>query len=135
MENTFVTILYKLADGKHICVEVSLEVKSLLEQADRQIRSQRRQDRRRHAEYVDGLTDTATISPHEDFADLVNRMDSYKRLHAAIGKLSGIQRRRVHLHYFNGLTCRQIADLEGVGFSSVARALARAVEQLKTILK
>ena len=63
MDKQLVEIMYKLADGKRIRLEVSIEVKDLLEQADRQIRSQQRQDRRRHTEYVDGLTDTTTVLP------------------------------------------------------------------------
>lgn len=39
MDSRFVTIKYKTADGRQICVEVSTAVKELLEQSDRQIRS------------------------------------------------------------------------------------------------
>ncbi|TEB07114.1 hypothetical protein Psch_00657 [Pelotomaculum schinkii] len=46
MDKPLVTISYKLANGSQISVEVSTAVKELLEQSDRQIRSQRRQDRR-----------------------------------------------------------------------------------------
>jgi len=134
LDKNFSAILYKLADGKRIHIEVSMEVKNLIEQADREIRSQRRQDRRRHTEYVDGLTDTAIVFPYEDNADLVHRMDSYKRLYAAIDKLSGIQRRRVNLYYFGGFTYRQIAELDGVGFASVARSICRAHCKLRLLL-
>ncbi len=112
MDETHALISYRLADGKRISLVVTEEVKSLLEQADRQIRSQRRQDRRRHIEYVDGVTNTTTIFQQEDFADLLIRMDSYKALYAAIEKLSDIQQRRVKLYYFGWLTYRQIAECE-----------------------
>ena len=46
MDKPLVKIEYKTANGSRICVEVSTSVKELLEQSDRQIRSQRRQDRR-----------------------------------------------------------------------------------------
>ena len=134
MDYTLSAIWYTPADGKRIYIEVSTEVKNLIEQADRQIRSQRRQDRRRHTEYVDGFTDTATVFPHEDIADLVHRVDSYKRLYAAINKLSGIQRRRVNLYYFYGFTYRQIAELDGVGFTKVARSIYRAHNKLRLML-
>ena len=126
MDNPLVTIKYKTADGKRICAPVSTAVKELLEQSDRQIRSQRRQDRRRHTEYIDGLTDTTMVLPQEDFADLVNRIDSNKRLYAAIETLSEVQRRRVILYYFAGLTYREIADLEKVNYKSVMRSVEQA---------
>jgi len=135
MDKPLVEMMYKLADGKRIRLEVTSEVKDLLKQADRQIRSQRRQDRRRHTEYIDGLTDTTDVLPQEDFADLVDRMDSYKRLYAAIEKLSDVQRRRVTLYYFGGLNYRQIADIEGVHHSTVIRAVAQARKELKRFLQ
>ena len=134
MDKPLVEMIYTLADRKRIRLEVSIEVKSLLEQADRQIRSQRRQDRRRHTEYIDGLTDTTMILPQEDFADLVYRMDSYKRLYAAIEKLTETQKRRVILHYFGGLTYRQIAEMESVNFKTVAESVTRAREKLRQYL-
>ncbi|MDL2258622.1 sigma-70 family RNA polymerase sigma factor [Eubacteriales bacterium OttesenSCG-928-K08] len=135
MDNPFVTIEYKTAEGKRICLEVSIEVKELLEQSDRQIRSQRRQDRRylTDEEYIDGLTDTTTVYPQEDFADLLYRMCNYQRLYATISKLPDTQKRRLTLYYFGGLTYRQIAKIEGVGFRTVARSVERAVNTLRKV--
>jgi RNA polymerase sigma factor (sigma-70 family) len=130
----FTTITYKLANGKRIRLDVTIEVKSLLEQADRQTRSQRRQERRRHTEYVDGLTDTTTVLPQEDFADLLYRMDGYKRLYDAIDTLTEIQRRRLYLHYFRGLTYRQIAELEGISYSTASDSVAQARKALRKLL-
>ena len=65
MDNALVTIKYKTANGNEICIEVSPPVKELLEQSDRQIRSQRRQDRRYldYMDFIDELTDTAMNYP------------------------------------------------------------------------
>lgn len=134
MDKPLVEMIYTLADGKRIRLEVSIEVKSLLEQADRQSRSQRRQDRRRHTEYIDGLTDTTIVCPQEDFADLVDRMDSNRRLYAAIGKLSKTQQRRLILHYFGGYTYRQIAYIEGVAANAVTCSLKSAIKKLRRLL-
>ena len=133
MDVPLTEIVYKLANGKRIRLEVSIEVKELLEQFDRQIRSQSRQDRRCHTEYVDGLTDTTTVLPQEDFADLVYRRDIYQRLYTAVAELSEVQRRRLYMYYFGGQTYRQIAELEGVGFKTVARTITRAIEALKKV--
>ena len=132
MDNPLVTIEYKTADGSRICVEVSTSVKELLEQTDRQIRSQRRQDRRYldYMDFIEGLTDTTMIHPQADAADLVIRMESYRQLYTAIRKLSEVQRRRLLLYFKDDLTHRQIADLEGVDRATVSHSIERALKQL-----
>ena len=97
MEKPVIQIAYRTADRKQIHVEVSTAVKELLEQTDRQIRSQRRQDRRHiyREGYIDGLTDTTIVHPHEDFTDIIYRKDRQKRLYFAMQMLTGVQRRRV----------------------------------------
>ena len=132
MDKPFVAITYKTADGKRICVEVSTPVKDLLEQSDRQIRSQRRQDRRHldYMDFIDSLTDAAMNYPQEDAADLLIRMESYRQLYAAVNRLSTTQRRRLLLHFSDNLSYRQIADLEGVNQSAVGYSIKRALQQL-----
>ena len=136
MDKPLVKISYKLANGSQICVEVSTSVQELLEQSDRQIRSQRRQDRRHidFLEYIDELTDPAMINPQSDPADLVIRMESYRQLYAAIDKLSEVQRRRLLLYIEDNLTYRQIAKLEGVNKSAIGQSIDRAIEQLYKLL-
>jgi len=133
MEKSLVTIKYKTAARKHICVEVSTAVKELLEQSDRQMRSQQRQDRRHliKEEYIDELVDTTTVYPQEDFADLVIRMDRTNQLYTAIEMLSEVQRRRIHLYYFVGLSYRQIGEKENVSHNSVARSVEQAIRKLR----
>ena len=103
MEQTLVTVEYKPVDGKRVSVEVSSEVKEALEQTNRKLRSQGRQDRRYlyKGEYIDGVTDTITVPPQEDIADLVIRMDRYNQLYAAMKTLTVRQRRRVYLLLFH----------------------------------
>ena len=136
MDKPLVAINYKLANGKRICIDVSDEVKSLLEQTDRQIRSQRRQDRR-HLDFVESMDelDALPMQPQEDTADLAIMMDSQKQLYVAMEKLSEAHRRRVYLYYFCGLTYRQIADMDGVHHTTVMRAVEQARKALKKLLE
>lgn len=136
MDKPTLTIKYKLADGKRISVEVTPPVKGLLEQSDRQIRSQRRQDRRYldNAEYVDGLTDTTTVYPQEDIADLVIRIGSYHKLYSAIDALPERQAKWLRLYYGDELTYEQIADMDGVHHTTVMRAVKKARTALKNLL-
>jgi len=127
-----VGIIYKLANGKRICLNVTIEVKELLEQSDRQIRTQRRQDKR-HLDYVESMDelDTLPLQPQADIADLVIMMDSHSRLYSAMDKLSDVIRRRVYLYHFCGLSCREIADMEKVHHTTVSRSLQKALKILK----
>lgn len=136
MKNSSVEIIYKLANGKRVCLEVSIDVKELLQKADSQVRSQRRQDRR-YLDFTGSINELEDcyIPPQEDFADTLSRIDNYRNLSAAIHKLPELQRRRLYLYFFEGLTYRQIAAREGVGFTTVARSVERAVEALKRLIK
>ena len=55
----------------------------------------------------------------------------YARLHRAIAKLPEIQKRRLILYYFQGLTYEQIAGMEGCTFQAVAKSVAAAEKRLK----
>ncbi len=136
MDELFIMITYKLANGKRIRIEVSGAVKNALDESDRTIRSQRRQDRRHLIieEYSDGLADAGAVSPQEDLADLVVRMDSYQPLYTAIGRLSETQRRRLMMRYFGGLTYSQIAEIDQVTIRAVTYSIKQAVETLRNLL-
>lgn len=135
MDKPLVKIEYKTANGSRICVEVSTSVKELLEQSDRQIRSQRRQDRRYldFTPLTDEVLEISLLGVYEDTADLLERMERNARLHKAIGKLTEVQRRRLILYYFEGLTYSQIAKLEGVSHRAVIYSIEQALKQLKTL--
>ena len=132
MDKPLVTITYKLANGSQICVEVSTSVQELLEQSDRQIRSQRRQDRRHlnFAVQTDDDLESSLLPAHEDTADLLERMERDARLHKAIGKLTEVQQRRLCMYYFGGLTYSEIARLEGVYYRSVIDSINQAIKRL-----
>ena len=135
MDKPLVKIEYKTANGSRICVEVSTSVKELLEQSDRQIRSQRRQDRRYldFTPLTDEVLEISLLGVFEDTADLLERMERNARLHEAIGKLTEVQRRRLLLYYFEGLTYSRIAKLEGVSHRAVIYSIEQALKQLKTL--
>ena len=135
MDKPLVKISYKLANGSQICVEVSTSVQELLEQSDRQIRSQRRQDRR-HLDFAvstDENSDNPLLPAYEDTADLLERMERDARLHKAIGKLTEVQQRRLRLYYFKGMTYSQIARLEGVSHSTVITTIEQALKRLRNL--
>ena len=137
MDKPFVTITYKTADGKRICVEVSTSVKELLEQSDRQIRSQRRQDRRHlnFAVHTDEDLATSLLPAYEDAADLLEEMERNARLYEAINKLTEVQRRRLRLYYFDELSYSRIARLEGVSTQTVFSTIEKALKRLRKLYR
>ena len=136
MDKPLITVVYKLANGKRIRLEVTSEVGDFLEQSDRQIRSQRRQDRRYliYTGCIDEFDDHPMTAAQEDVADLLIRMDSYRRLYAAIDELSEVQKRRLLLHFEDNLTYREIAKMERVHHGTIGRSVERAIKQLRNHL-
>jgi len=125
---------YKTADKEHIYVEISTSVQELLTQTDRKMRSQRRQDRRHHTEYIEGFSDFTIFIPQESIVDLIIKTDNYQKLYSGINKLSQIQRRRIILYYFHGLTYCQVAEFENVSYVAVMKSIAQAIKKLRKIL-
>jgi len=133
MDKPLVVIKYKTADGSEMYVEVSTSVKRLLQQSERQIHSQRRQDRRylNYMDSIDSLAAMAIFDPQQvDTADLIVRAESYMRLHGALNELSSKQRQRLLLHFAYGMTHRQIAEMEGVNRASVSHSIKASLRKL-----
>lgn len=131
-----VTIEYKINSTQKITVEVSALVNEVLEQTDRTVRSQRRQDRRRicYTPLTDEFLELSVRAASEDTAVLYEQIERTERLYAAMEQLTEVQKRRVYLYYFRGKNQREIAEIEGVGKASIGHSLGLALKQLKRIL-
>lgn len=85
---------------------------------------------------VNGLEETEQFATVSLDTELIHKADGQIAMKAArqllqSGKLTEIQRRRFLLHFFQGLSYRQIAAHEGVFFTSVAESITAAVGKLK----
>ncbi len=58
-----------------------------------------------------------------------------RELHSAISLLPEVQKRRLVLRYFAGMTYKQIAEIEGCSISPVIRSVETAIKKLKKLLK
>lgn len=91
----------------------------------------------RHYEYSElreqSLNDRAFLLP-DSLEDTVFRKLESRKLLNAIPKLPEVQRRRLILYYFHGLTYEQIAKLEGCTIMPIKRSIDRAIEKLRQIL-
>jgi len=132
-----VMIEYPLADGKRICIEVSIEVKEHLERFDRQIRSLRRQDRRHldFTEFADDQISTNAMLMQGDVADLLIQLERFEQLHRSIETLTVKQRRRLALRFGREMSYRQIARYEKVNPKTVSESIKQALVKLRQDLQ
>ena len=80
------------------------------------------------------LYDRAVYRPATVEESALQSME-YAQLHRAISGLPEIQKRRLILYYFQGLTYEQIAEMEGCTKRAVKFSVDIAVEKLKKIFK
>ena len=136
MDKPLVKIKYKTADGQQICVEVSTPVAKLLEQSDRQIRSQRRQDRR-HLDFeplTEERLENSLLGASEDTADLFEKQEHSINIHKTMDNLTEVQKRRLYMRYILGFSCKEIAEIEKVSRRAVSYSIRQALDSLKTSL-
>lgn len=85
---------------------------------------------------INGLEETEAIATVSLDQSLIHKIDSKNAMEAAkrlldSGALTEVQRRRFLLHFFQGLSYRQIASREGVHFTSVHESIEAATIKLK----
>ena len=93
---------------------------------------QMRDLRNRTAEgYTEGDTEDLLMESPESLEDMVIRQMEIETLQKAMQTLSEIQRERLHLYFFEGLTYRQIAEKKGIGEKNVRESVASALKKIK----
>ena len=93
---------------------------------------QMRDLRNRTAEgYTEGDTEDLLMESPESLEDMVIRQMEIETLQKAMQTLSEIQRERLHLFFFEGLTYRQIAEKKGIGEKNVRESVASALKKIK----
>ncbi len=143
-------IVYKFADG---IVEVTLEdylrdnpdqteddFAQLKALSDEIYYLQDRQEQRtsRYDVSLSGMEEAAVAPAPPIDIELIRKSEETKVLEAArqlldSGRLTPVQQRRFLLHFFQGLSTRQIAKLEGVNQKTVWESLMWAEKKLKKI--
>ena len=63
------------------------------------------------------------------------RKIALEELYSAISMLPAIQKRRLVLYYFVGLTYEQIAEMENCSFQAIAKSVTTAEKKLKKLLE
>lgn len=67
----------------------------------------------------------------ESLEDMVIRQMEIETLQKAMQTLSEIQRERLHLYFFEGMTTREIADRQGTNQNAVRKSIQSGVAVLR----
>ena len=92
----------------------------------------------RHIEQSEVWEETLNVravKKPDSIEEVVLRKIQIETLHKAMKKLPEMQRRRMQLYYFEGMTYEQIAKTEGCTKMPVKRSIEAAVERLKKEMK
>ncbi|MDD3393241.1 MAG: RNA polymerase subunit sigma-24 [Anaerotignum sp.] len=89
---------------------------------------------------INGMEETEALATGSLDTELIHKSDMKKATEAAkrlldSGDLTQVQRRRFLLHFFQGLSYRQIASCEGVHFTSVHESIEAATAKLQKFFK
>jgi RNA polymerase sigma factor (sigma-70 family) len=88
-----------------------------------------------HSEIWEHALNGRAIQKPESVEDVVLEKLLVERLHRAIQKLPEIQKRRLILYFYDGMTYERIAKLEGCTKMPVKRSIDVALEKLKKELE
>lgn len=130
-------IIYRDGQRKEQCVKISHELFQIFDKfeledlhylniVDRHIE---------WSELYDGTVERRAQQIKESAEDEAIRNITIHELHKAIDVLPDLQKRRLILYYFVGLTYEQIAEAENCSFQAVAKSIASAEQKLKKLLK
>lgn len=130
-----ITLKDYLAENPDKTVEDFLELKAMSDEIyHQQVIDENRTSRLDVS--IDGMEETEALATASLDVELIHKKDTEKAIKAArqlldSGGLTEVQRRRFLLHFFQGLSYRQIASREGVHFTSVHESIEAATAKLQ----
>lgn len=81
--------------------------------------------------YTEGETEDLAFDSGESLEDMVIRQMELETLQKAMQSITEVQRERLHLYFFEGLTYRQIAEKKGIGEKNVRESITGAIKKIK----
>lgn len=125
---------YKDAIGETEYTYVTKEVyEALTETFRKEAHAQEMRDLRHITKegYTEGETEDLAFDSGESLEDMVIRQMEMETLQKAMQSLTEVQRERLHLYFFEGLTYRQIAEKKGIGEKNVRESITGAIKKIK----
>lgn len=92
----------------------------------------------RHIEQSDVWEPTLherAVEVQESVEDIVLRNLQNEKVHSAIEQLPEVQKRRIKMYFFEGMTYEEIAERERCKHPAVLKSVKAALEKLRTILE
>lgn len=126
---------YKNAVGEEKYAYVSKEVyEALADTFRREAHAEEMRDLRHTTAdgYTEGETEDLMTERGETLEDAVIRRMELETLQKAMQSLTQIQRERLHLYFFEGMTIREIAEKQKVNRNAVWKSLQVILEQLRS---
>lgn len=126
-------IQFKDGAGTEHCLEIEKPLFDLFDQFELDDLSYMNEVDRHHeaSEQTEATINRRMLTPQEAPDEIVMRQLESGELHSAILKLPEIQRRRLILYYYGGLTHEQIAKIEGCARAVITKSIAKAINNLK----
>lgn len=130
-------VYFKDNKGNLNVVEISVDIYKAMDKFELEDISQMHQFERHieHSELFEGTLNERAVDKPLALEDIVENTIINEELRNAIDSLSEIQKRRIKLYYFDGLTQQEIANREGTSLRAVQYTLNSAMNELKKILK
>jgi len=126
-------ISFRDGQGKHHCMEIAQQLYELFNSYELDDLSFLNEvdNHYEHSELTEISLHARAFHPQDDLEAATIRDMEYIRLHAAIGLLPEIQRRRLWLYFFEEFTYEEIAVMEGCTKRAVKFSVDLALQKLK----
>lgn len=134
MEKIRVKDFYKDAVGETEYAYVSKEVyEALADTFRKEAHAEQMRDLRHTTSdgYTEGETEDLMAVPEETLEDKVIRQMDMEILQKAMQTLTEVQKERLHLYFFEGMTTREIAEKQHTNQNAVWKTIQGAVKKLK----
>ena len=129
---------YKDAIGEMEYTYVTKEVyEALTETFRKEAHAQEMRDLRHVTKegYTEGETEDLAFDSGESLEDMVIRQMEMETLQKAMQSLTEVQRERLHLYFFEGLSTREIAQKQQTNQNAVWKSIQASVKKLKNFLE
>lgn len=82
---------------------------------------------------LEDMFDPDSVIPEEQYLDSLEKLEALKAFDAFLSDktLTEIQKRRFHMHFFENMSFRQIAKLEGKAIRAIQQSVYAAADKLK----
>ena len=123
-------------DGNAQELEITKKVYLAIGLGNRKLRNIQRSDERNyeHSELTEISLHQRAMHPPKTVEEIVYGNIQNEQLHKAIENLPDIQKRRLLLYYFEGMTYEEISILEKFSFQTIGRTIKAAEKRIKNNL-